>query len=108
MTRIRASSKPDGVPYQNGVSDTNSTEHNATAPEVMPIAIVGMACRFPGDATNPKGLFDMCCEARSAWSEIPKDRMNVEGFWHPDNTKSGCVRISNHSYQEELMLSIVQ
>ena len=100
MTRIRASSKPDGVPCQNGVSDTNPIQHTIAAPEVMPLAIVGMACRFPGDATSPKGLFDMCCEARSAWSEIPKDRMNVEGFWHPDSTKNGCVRISKPSEKE--------
>ena len=75
-----------------GVGTKNSSSYKwSLAAEVMPIAIVGMACRFPGDFPGPKGLWDMCCEGRSAWSEIPKDRMNVDGFWHPDITKHGCV-----------------
>lgn len=57
----------------------------------MPIAIVGLACRFPGDAANVKGLWDMCCEGRSAWSEIPHSRMNAEAFFHPDPSKIGTV-----------------
>ena len=58
---------------------------------MTPIAVVGMACRFPGDAANVKGLWDMCCEGRSAWSEIPKSRMNSEGFFHPDPSRTGGV-----------------
>ena len=57
----------------------------------MPIAIVGMACRFPGDASNEKGLWEMCCEGRSAWSEIPKTRMNAAGYYHPDPSNTGSV-----------------
>ena len=57
-----------------------------------PIAIVGLAGRFPGEATNARKLWDMCCEGQSAWSEIPKDRFNGEAFFHPNPSKSGCVR----------------
>lgn len=60
-------------------------------PDTMPIAIVGMACRFPGEAANVNGLWDMCRGGRSAWSEIPQSRMNAEAFWHPDPSKTGSV-----------------
>ena len=72
----------------------NSTKAHSmhfTQSDTMPIAIVGMACRFPGEAANVKGLWDMCCEGRSAWSEIPRSRMNPEVFFHPNPSKTGTV-----------------
>ena len=74
---------------QNG---TKARNMHFTRSDTMPIAIVGMACRFPGEAANVKGLWDMCCEGRSAWSEIPRSRMNPEAFFHPDPSKTGSVR----------------
>ena len=61
-------------------------------PSPAPIAIIGVAGRFPGEATNAKNLWDLCCQGRSAWSDIPHDRFNAEGFFHPNPSKSGCVR----------------
>lgn len=58
---------------------------------IMPIAIVGMSCRFPGEASSVEGLWEMCCSGKSAWSEIPKDRMNGENYWHPNTSKHGSV-----------------
>ena len=82
----------------NGDHETRSQNrtkaHNMplTRSDTMSIAIVGMACRFPGEAANVKGLWNMCCEGRSAWSEIPRSRMNPEAFFHPDPSKTGSVR----------------
>lgn len=58
------------------------------------IAVVGLAGRFPGEATNARKLWEMCCQGQSAWSKIPNDRLNPEAFFHPNPTKSGCVRIT--------------
>ncbi|KZF20978.1 hypothetical protein L228DRAFT_284065 [Xylona heveae TC161] len=55
----------------------------------MPIAIVGMACRLPGEATNPDKLWDLCAKKEAAWSEVPKDRMNIDAFYHPDGERAG-------------------
>lgn len=57
----------------------------------MPIAIVGMACRLPGEATSPDKLWKLCAEKQTAWSEVPKDRMNLEAFYHPDGERAGNV-----------------
>ena len=88
--------------FHESPSQNSSQVHEAqsTHSEMTPIAIVGMACRFPGDAANVKGLWDMCCEGRSAWSEIPQSRMNAEAFFHPDPSKTGSVRTeaSNYGY----------
>lgn len=47
------------------------------------IAIVGVACRFPGDASSPEKLWSTLSNGRSAWREFPADRLNINGFYHP-------------------------
>ncbi|KAL8787707.1 MAG: hypothetical protein Q9195_007663 [Heterodermia aff. obscurata] len=53
-----------------------------------PIAIVGMSCRFPGDADNPEKLWDLVSNGRSAWSETPRSRFNGDAVHHPASEKS--------------------
>ena len=55
------------------------------------IAIIGMGCRFPGDAKSPQEFFDMLIKGRSGWSEVPEDRFNVDAFWHPSNERHGTI-----------------
>ncbi|KAK0741973.1 hypothetical protein B0T21DRAFT_408828 [Apiosordaria backusii] len=70
-----------------------------------PIAIVGMSCRFAGDVDSPEKLWKLVSEGRSAWSEIPKDRFNVDGFLHPNFEKlNGTNVIGGHFLQEDVGL----
>jgi hypothetical protein len=62
-----------------------------TNEKLMPIAIVGMGCRFPQDATSPEKLWDMILRKQSARSDIPIDRFNVNAFYHPDSDRNGMV-----------------
>ena len=57
----------------------------------IPIAIVGMSCRFAGDIDHPEKLWQLLAEGRSAWSEIPKSRFNVDGVFHPNFEKLNGV-----------------
>lgn len=50
----------------------------------VPIAIIGIGCRFAGDATSPSKLWEMLENGRSAWSEIPSSRFNIDGWYHPN------------------------
>ena len=56
-----------------------------------PIAIVGIACRFPGDATSPSKLWDLCAAGRHGWSAIPKDRFDAKSLYDPDSETIGRV-----------------
>ena len=57
----------------------------------MPIAVVGMGCRFPGEARSPQSFFEMLSKGRAAWSEVPKDRYNIEQYYHPYNNRAGTT-----------------
>ena len=54
----------------------------------VPIAIIGMSCRFPDGANNPKKLWSMIEEGRNAWTDVPADRYNWKSFYHPDADSS--------------------
>ncbi|KAK4195700.1 hypothetical protein QBC40DRAFT_185185 [Triangularia verruculosa] len=56
----------------------------------MPVAIVGMSCRLPGDVSTPGEFYRMLCRQRSGWSKIPKDRFTAEAYHHPNPDKKGC------------------
>ena len=45
-----------------------------------PIAIVGMACRFPGDVDTPEGLWRISFEGKDAISTFPENR-----GWEPES-----------------------
>ena len=60
----------------------------------VPIALIGMSCRFPGNATSPEKLWELCSEGRSAWSKIPKSRFRQEGFYNPNAERVGTVSLN--------------
>ena len=39
-----------------------------------PLAIVGLACRFPGGVTSPESFWQMLVEKRSGIIPVPNDR----------------------------------
>ena len=55
------------------------------------IAVIGMDLRFPGDASTPEGFYKMLQTGRSALSDIPSDRYNLDAFYHPDQDRAGAV-----------------
>jgi acyl transferase domain-containing protein/acyl carrier protein len=52
------------------------------------IAIVGIACRFPG-ASGPVAYWDLLRDGRDMIREVPPERWDVRAFYHPDATVPG-------------------
>ncbi|MFE8598039.1 type I polyketide synthase [Archangium violaceum] len=55
------------------------------------IAIVGMGCRFPGGVTDPAGYWRLLSEGTDTVTEVPPDRWNADGFFHPDPDQPGKI-----------------
>ncbi|KAF1735590.1 Compactin diketide synthase mokB [Beauveria bassiana] len=53
------------------------------------IAIIGLGLRFPGDASSPEALWETLERGESQWSEIPRDRLNINGYYHPSGDREG-------------------
>ncbi|XDG05861.1 hypothetical protein ABKA04_005476 [Annulohypoxylon sp. FPYF3050] len=51
-----------------------------------PICVVSMACRLPGGIRSPSDLWNFLAGKKSALAPVPKERLNIEAFYHPDVT----------------------
>src|ERR1700751_5694259 len=54
-----------------------------------PIAVVGIGCRFPGEANNPDSFWQLLSEGRDAIAEVPPDRWDINAFYDPDPGATG-------------------
>ncbi|MFE7980525.1 beta-ketoacyl synthase N-terminal-like domain-containing protein, partial [Streptomyces shenzhenensis] len=59
-----------------------------------PIAIVGMACRYPGDVTDPEQLWELAAGGIDAVSGFPSGRgWDLQGLYDPDPDAEGKVYV---------------
>lgn len=64
---------------------------NSDRASSMPIAVIGIGGRFPDSASNPEKLWELLSQGRSALREVPKDRFNIDAFYHPHAERQGTV-----------------
>ncbi|KAJ5245106.1 hypothetical protein N7489_005202 [Penicillium chrysogenum] len=74
---------------------------NSAAGSCIPIAIVGIGFRGPGDAKNVERLWEMILTGKEAWSPIPATRWNSAAFHHPDHARHGTINVEGGHFLEE-------
>ncbi|KAJ5659894.1 polyketide synthase [Penicillium longicatenatum] len=91
------------MPPINGDTPPANLAEPLSMDDMPALAIVGLAFEFPDEATSTEKFWEMICEGRCASSEFPKDRMNAESFYHPDESRQSTIPVRRaHFVKEDL------
>ncbi|MEU5032134.1 type I polyketide synthase [Streptomyces milbemycinicus] len=81
--------------------DTQQRLREVEARDRQPIAIVGMACRFPGGTDTPEALWDLVSEGRDVISPMPDDRGWDPGMFN-DSGETGTSYVREGGFVHDI------
>jgi len=74
------------------VAEIDSLKHRE------PIAVIGMACRFPGNANRPEAFWDLLKKGEDAVTEVPKERWDADAYYDPDPEAPGKMYMKTGAF----------
>ncbi|KMU74737.1 lovastatin nonaketide synthase [Coccidioides immitis RMSCC 3703] len=66
-----------------------------------PIAVIGSACRFPGSLNTPSKFWDFLRKPHDLLTNIPSERFNPDGFYHPNGMHHGTSNVKQSYLLQE-------
>lgn len=71
-------------------------------PSAVPIAIVGMGCRFPGGATDPATFWQLLHAGYDAISDVPPSRWETDAYYDPTPNRVGKLYSRHGGFLAEI------
>jgi acyl transferase domain-containing protein/acyl-CoA synthetase (AMP-forming)/AMP-acid ligase II/NAD(P)-dependent dehydrogenase (short-subunit alcohol dehydrogenase family) len=71
------------------LSGTSAPRRQAARGPAEPIAVIGLSCRFPGEASDPEGFWSLLERGSDAVGEVPSWRWKVADWFDPDPAAPG-------------------
>lgn len=69
----------------------SSPPHATAHAQAEPIAILALACRFPGGVSTPAEFWSLLRDARSGLAPVPPSRWDSAALYHPDPAHPGTL-----------------
>ncbi len=67
-----------------------------------PVAIIGMACRYPGGGETVEGYWDMLSQGRNGVSEVPASRWDIDDYYDPDPRTPAAMYTRHGAFLPEI------
>ncbi|MBZ4414834.1 polyketide synthase, partial [Myxococcus sp. XM-1-1-1] len=77
-------------------------EKAESTPRAEPIAIVGMACRFPGGVTTPEAYWELLRDGVDATMEVPANRWDVDALYDPKPQVPGKINTRRGGFLKDV------
>ncbi|MEU7598661.1 type I polyketide synthase, partial [Streptomyces sp. NPDC039022] len=84
------------------LQETRKRLHRLEAAEQEPLAIVGMACRFPGGVGSPEEFWEFLASGGDGVDGFPTDRgWDLESVYDPDGEREGTSYVAQGAFLRE-------
>lgn len=80
----------------------NSHYNKPLTCEKEPIAIVGIGCRFPGNANSPEAFWKLLRDGVNAITEVPAERWSLRALYDPNREKAGKIYTRTGGFIEDV------
>ncbi|NEO78391.1 type I polyketide synthase [Moorena sp. SIO4G3] len=66
------------------------------------IAIIGIGCRFPGNANTPESFWELLSNGKDSITEIPLERWDLDSYYDPNPDTPGKMYIRHAALVEQV------
>ncbi|RQH10614.1 MgcI [Okeania hirsuta] len=66
------------------------------------IAIIGIGCRFPGNANTPESFWELLSNGKDSVREIPLERWDIDSYYDPNPDTPGKMYIRHAALVEQV------
>ncbi len=85
-------------------ASTSAIKTPSRPAEDQRVAVIGMACRFPGDVHTPQEYWETLISGRDCIAPIPAERWSIDDYYDSDQAKPGTINTRSGGFLKNVDL----